>query len=164
MNRLTIAFAALLLAGCASGSTGTSGQAAEEAPNTTSDTAPAQEAPDTSSDVADEEPEPVESTYDASTDDWEVKLKVTEKDCFGSAGCLVTVEPKVTYVGYGEAPEVGTLDITFEISGDEDGEKIETVTIDLTDGMYSFSPITVSTPSESTKPRAKVSEVEWEDF
>lgn len=132
--------AALALAGCAETKTVTG-----TAPSTTAATA--------------EEAAP-SPEYTPATTDFSVKLKVTEKQCFGSAGCNVTVEPKITKVEP-SVPDEGTIDLTFKISGDESGPVIETSTLDLADGTYSVSEIWLSTPSSGVTPTAKVTEIEY---
>ena len=131
----------LALAGCA---------------GTTTDTKSVEQ-PQTTTDVAEETPTP---TPDApTTEDFAVKLKIKEQQCFGSAGCNVTVEPKISIVGV--VPEEGTADLTFKISGDESGSVIETAELDLAGGTYSTSEIYLSTSSSGVVPKAKITEVEY---
>lgn len=91
--------------------------------------------------------------------DFSVDLKIKDKQCFGSAGCNVTAEPDVTYVGPGDIPQ-GNFSLTFEVTGDESGPIIET--LDIRDGKVSdwFSEIWMSTSSSGTEITAEVTEVE----
>ncbi|MBP8882771.1 MAG: hypothetical protein KBG77_16925 [Dermatophilaceae bacterium] len=137
---ITIAAAATLaLAGCAETKT------VSTAPSSTSATAPA---------------EVPSSDYSPSTTDFQVKLKVTDQQCFGSAGCNVTVEPRISKVEP-SVPDEGTIDLTFKVSGDESGPVIETSTLDLADGTYSSSEMWLSTSSSGVTPKAKVTEIEY---
>lgn len=148
MNTMTavgaVAFtAALTLAGCAT-----------TEPNTNS-------APVTATDVAEETPTPSQAT--PTVDDFTVKLKVTSKQCFGSAGCNVTVEPKIGWDSTG-LPTEGTVDLTYKVIGDESGSIIETAELDLAEGTYMSSEIMMSTPSSGVTPMAKITEVEYNNL
>jgi hypothetical protein len=93
-----------------------------------------------------------------SPSDFTVDLKVKDKQCFGSAGCNVTAEPDVTYVGPGDVPQ-GSYSVTFEVTGDSAGPIIQT--LEVQDGKVSdwFPEIFMSTPSSGTEIRAEVTEV-----
>lgn len=95
------------------------------------------------------------------TSDVEVSLKTTEKQCFGSAGCNVTVEPKIAVSSAMKAQTEGTVDVTFKVTGDESGPVIETAELDLASQQYSVSEIYLSTSSSGVKPKAIVTEVEY---
>lgn len=101
------------------------------------------------------EPSPVAPT----ADDFAIKLKVKEQQCFGSAGCNVTVEPKLSIAGV--IPDEGTAEITFKVSGDESGPLIETIEADLASGTYDSSDIFMSTSSSGIVPKAKITDVEY---
>lgn len=81
---------------------------------------------------------PTESSSDAEPADYkpkksdvELKLKTKDKQCFGSAGCNVTVEPRVTLdTGI---PDNGTLTIYYTIKGAEDGALKGNIEVDLSD-------------------------------
>lgn len=102
--------------------------------------------------VEQDEPEPVMPT----AKDFTVTLKTTSKQCFGSAGCNVTVEPDITYSGVTGLDGV-TCDITYEITGDESGTVVETAIGDAE--SVSYYPTMLSTPSSSTEVDAKVNDV-----
>lgn len=122
------------------------------APKTeTADVAPAVEETPTAA----AEPSPVAPT----AGDFAIKLKVKEQQCFGSAGCNLTVEPKLSIVG--NIPDEGTAEITFRVSGDESGPLIETIEADLSSGMYDSSEIFMGTSSSGIVPKAKITDVEY---
>lgn len=91
--------------------------------------------------------------------DFAIKLKIKEQQCFGSAGCNVTVEPKLSIVG--DIPGEGTAEITFKVSGDESGALIETIEADLASGTYDSSEILMGTSSSGIVPKAKITDVEY---
>lgn len=130
MKPPALLLAALLLAGCTAptvavqvpGATSTS---ATPTPTTT-------EADDSDTDDSDTDDSSDEVTV--AKDDFLIDLKITEKQCFGSAGCLVTTKASVTYVGVYETDELPSLiDITYKIKGAEDPY---TATIEMEDGKY----------------------------
>lgn len=92
-------------------------------------------------------------------DDFSMELRTSERQCFGSAGCNVTVEPDITYLGLSEDLDPNaTYEITYEITGDEDGPIIATA--ELTNGEdLSMSGSVVGTPSTSTKVTVEITEV-----
>lgn len=107
-----------------------------------------------------EEPEP-ESAYATPTaSDFTVELKVKSQKCFGSAGCLVTVSPHLSYDGLtSELDPAAYYDITYRITGDEDGPVIET--LELTGGEdVTYNDVVISTSSSSVEPEAEVTDVE----
>lgn len=98
---------------------------------------------------------------DLTSDDLIVTFKITHKQCFGSAGCNVTVSPNISYIGL-DSDSIDpdkTYEITYEISGDESGTTIETAT--LTDRTsLSLTPSMLSTTSSATKITGEVTDVE----
>jgi hypothetical protein len=101
-------------------------------------------------------PEPSAEPESVQPSDLEITLEVTEKQCFGSAGCNVTVEPTLTPNTL--AAIAGGYRVTYEISGDQDGPVIETLSVD-TDGTYSYETSTISTASKNIVPKATVTSV-----
>ena len=134
--------AAALLAGCSAGETEQVAVGQQDAP-AVEQTTPA------------EDPTPAAPT----AADFAIMLKVKEQQCFGSAGCNVTVEPKLTILG--EVPEEGTAEMTFKVSRDESGPVIETIEADLASGTYRSSDILMSTTSSGVVPKAKITDVEY---
>lgn len=102
--------------------------------------------------VEEPEPEPTYAELDAS--DFTIEPRTTRRECFGSAGCNLTVEPELSYTGIdGIDP-----DAVYEISGDEDGPVVETAELsDQTTSNLTQSP--VSTASASTEVSAEVTDV-----
>ena len=91
-------------------------------------------------------------------DDFLIELKVTEKQCFGSAGCLVTTKASVTYIGVYETDELPSLiDITYKIKG---ATEPYTATIEMEDGKYSPDVADVETKRKSDTLEAVVTSVE----
>lgn len=51
--------------------------------------------------------------------DFELNLKITSKQCFGSAGCNIEFETLLNYLGSGAEPNT-SWDITYDVQGGED--------------------------------------------
>jgi hypothetical protein len=121
-------------------------------------TSTASSAPD--EDVVTPAAEESERTYAALTAaDFTMELRTTERQCFGSAGCNVTVEPTLSYVGEwnGVDPDA-VYSITYEIRGDKSGPVIETA--ELSDETsLSYTPTLISTVSSSKKVSVKITDV-----
>ncbi|MBD3924295.1 hypothetical protein IEZ26_06650 [Nocardioides cavernae] len=84
-------------------------------------------------------------------------VRVRSKECFGSAGCLVTVQIDPSYVGNQDVT-TGSWEMTYELRGVEDGPVIEIMTLE--DGTFSFpEEQDVSTTSSSSPITAVVTEV-----
>ncbi|ARX81537.1 hypothetical protein SMD44_00935 [Streptomyces alboflavus] len=109
--------------------------------------------------AAAEEPDS-EPTYTVpDTSSFTMTLRTTERQCFGSAGCNVTVEPRLSYDGLSEDLDPGAVyEITYEISGDESGPVIETAELsDRTSLNYTES--TISTASAGVKVSVKITDI-----
>ncbi|WP_430477289.1 hypothetical protein ACQZM9_00105 [Streptomyces sp. P11-1] len=92
-------------------------------------------------------------------EDFTVTLKTTSKQCFGSAGCNITVEPKVSYAGLLPLDPGKEYSITYEVHGSEDGSIIQTM--ELSDQTsLSYRPTVLSTSTSKAKLTAKVTDVE----
>ncbi|MFI5475205.1 hypothetical protein ACIA6D_33990 [Streptomyces cacaoi] len=115
---------------------------------------------DGSVDAAEEsEPEP-EPTYAALTPaDFTMDLRTTKRQCFGSVGCNVTVEPTLSYVGAfnGIDPDA-VYEITYEIRGDQSGPVIETAELS-NETSLNYSQSLISTASSSKKVSVKITDV-----
>ena len=84
-------------------------------------------------------------------------VRVRSKECFGSAGCLVTVQIDPSYVGDQDL-STGSWEMTYELRGVEDGPVIEMMTLES--GTFSFpEEQDVSTTSSSSQISAVVTEV-----
>ncbi|MGW2687356.1 hypothetical protein ACWC6I_29875 [Streptomyces sp. NPDC001414] len=113
-----------------------------------------------SADISATTPEAAEPTYGTvNTASFAIDLKTTSRQCFGSAGCNVTVEPELTYLGDSDGIDPDAVfDITYEIHGDESGSVIETAELsDRTSLKYSESMI--STASASTEVSVEITDV-----
>lgn len=80
-------------------------------------------------DAIDDLPDLEPSYYEPGEDDFELTLNVLEQECFGSAGCNVTVRVEVGFSFVGELDPDTTYEVTYEILGGED-PKINTLTIE----------------------------------
>lgn len=91
-------------------------------------------------------------------DDFTATLKVTDKQCFGSAGCSLTAEPLLECVHTANTLENRTFSVTLTITGDESGPII--TTIDATGTEYSVMPVFLMTRGSGVAPTAKVTDVQ----
>lgn len=78
--------------------------------------------------VTAEPPKPTVRNFNGKPEDFEIGINITEKKCFGSAGCNVTFHIQPSYVGTELIPSSGSLDVTYEVLGGED-QHINTFTI-----------------------------------
>lgn len=108
----------------------------------------------------DEDPTEEPSASGPKKSDFKLKVKVTDKECFGSAGCLVDVKLKLEYSGDSSRLPEGTIDLTYKVTGDEDGPVIGTIELETPDGNYSAPEESLTTRSSSTKIRAKITDLE----
>lgn len=97
------------------------------------------------------------SAFEYTADMFSMTLKVTAKQCFGSAGCNVSVEP-VLSADTTTIPDDASGTLTYEIRGDESGPI--TVTTDLNGTQYSQQQSDLSTSSGSKKITVKITDVE----
>lgn len=111
-------------------------------------------------------PEPVEETstepeYIAlDTDSFLADTKTTATKCYGyGVGCNVTVKPEFTFTGGTDDIDPDkTYEITYQITGDENGPIIETAQLsNRTELTYNDSDL--STRSRSTKIRIEITDV-----
>jgi hypothetical protein len=91
--------------------------------------------------------------------DFTLRVKVTSKQCFGSAGCNIEYEVQPTF-NSGEWSYPNDVDVTFAVTGGEDGPIIGTFTISP-DGNMDTADLTgfASTSRRSIVLKAKVTEV-----
>ncbi|WP_432130607.1 hypothetical protein [Streptomyces tendae] len=104
-----------------------------------------------------EESEPVYLAPDV--EDFTVELRTTRRKCFGSAGCNVTVEPKLAYNGLADDLDPdATFELTYEIRGGGDGPVIETA--ELSDRTtLNFTPSLLTGVPSSAKLSVEITEV-----
>ncbi|MEU9454816.1 hypothetical protein [Streptomyces sp. NPDC048277] len=109
--------------------------------------------------AATETPTPTPSYDDVTADSFTIELRTTKRQCFGTAGCNVTVEPSLTYLGDSESIDPDAVyEITYEIRGDESGPVIETA--ELSDRTsLNYTPSMISTASAGTNVSVEITDV-----
>jgi hypothetical protein len=105
-------------------------------------------------------PEPTETETSGpilTTSNITLSLKTTDKQCFGSAGCNVSVKVEM---GYDGAPlsEDETWEVTYSLTGDESGPIIGS--FEVTGTQYNEQEESLTTKSSKTKVAVKVTGVE----
>lgn len=100
---------------------------------------------------------PVPDTFDYNTAGLTIALKVTSKQCFGSAGCNVTVKPELTVADLASVPDTASGTVTYTITGDDSGPVIGTLTI--TGTQYEGSESDLSTSGSGVVPKAKITDI-----
>ncbi|MEU3743519.1 hypothetical protein AB0E78_41560 [Streptomyces sp. NPDC032198] len=100
-----------------------------------------------------------EPTYETpGVDDFTMTLRTTQRQCFGSAGCNVTVEPRLTYDGLSDLDPDAVYEITYEVSGDDSGPVIETA--ELSDETsLNYTPTSISMASAGKKVSVEITDV-----
>lgn len=89
--------------------------------------------------------------------DFELTPKITDKECFGSAGCNVSFRIDLVYSGQTLDDDTTWL-VTYEVTGIEDGPMIGS--LELTGSTFSAQTETVSTTSQKSKVSIKVTDVQ----
>lgn len=89
-------------------------------------------------------------------DQFQLSLRVTSKKCFGSAGCNVKVKVQAGWAM--TLDPATTWELTYEVTGDEDGPIIDTM--EITGDQYTVNEEHISTPSRSTKLRIKATSID----
>jgi|GEM_PF-5775999 len=124
-------------------------------PNETTPTA-SQPATTPDSDEIQSTPSPEESSYEPTVDDFDVETSIKEQRCFGSAGCNVTLRTEPVYIGT-QTP-TGTWEVTYEISGTDDGPVIRT--FEVIDDQVSFQDeARLSTPDQDAELQIEITDV-----
>lgn len=100
------------------------------------------------------------ANYRPSKSDWTVQTKVTSKECFGSAGCNVTVGIHPQYVGSADLPTTGTIEVTYELTGTQD-PLVDTFTVTNGDEVSYTKSQNVQTKTSGAKIGAKVTSVDY---
>jgi hypothetical protein len=111
--------------------------------------------------TADQPAEPVvepKAEYTPKAGDFKLKVKVLDKQCFGSAGCNVTYRVVPVYTGDSFSSD-REAEVTYEVHGLED-TATSTFTMDGTGSANLNSEETGSTTSSGKKLTAKVVDVE----
>ncbi|MFK0062632.1 hypothetical protein ACIQTN_25820 [Streptomyces werraensis] len=136
----------------------------EDRPATTSSSSRATDEPEPVVEDDVEEPDLDLYVTDPTAADFEIELRTKSRQCFGSAGCNLVVEPELTYNGdTSELDPALTYEITYEITGDESGPILQTA--ELTDQTtLTFDTTVISTESRGTELSVEVTGVttsEW---
>ncbi|MFG2267350.1 hypothetical protein [Streptomyces sp. NPDC048720] len=107
--------------------------------------------------AAAEETEPTYTDIDA--DSFTIELRTTKRQCFGSAGCNLTVEPKLSMMIDSSSDDPDAVyEITYEIHGDESGPVIETA--ELSDQTnLNYTPSLIQTASSGTTVSVKITDI-----
>ena len=103
--------------------------------------------------VAEPEPEP-EPQFDRPTkDDFKLKIRKVEENCFGSAGCNATLRVEVGLVGDVEFDPTRTYELRYRIIG---GDDPLLATTEFTGRDYTVNEHFIGTPSADAQLRAVV--------
>ncbi|MFJ6389001.1 hypothetical protein ACIQJT_15475 [Streptomyces sp. NPDC091972] len=106
------------------------------------------------------EPDPEPTYVEVDADSFSIELRTTARQCFGSAGCNVTVEPELTYLGSsGDLDPDAVYEITYEIQGDESGPVIQTAELTNQTNL-SYRSSLVSTASSSTELSVEITNIQ----
>lgn len=89
--------------------------------------------------------------------DFALRPKITDKECFGSAGCSVTLKVQAEYVGPALNPD-DTYEVTYEIRGVEEGPQIGS--FEMTGDTYEVNEEFVDTKSSKSVITIKVTSVD----
>lgn len=115
--------------------------------------------PETTEPETTEDPTP---TFNGKAKDFTIHIKTREKKCFGSAGCNVTFKIDPSYVGTAPLPDSGLIEVTYKVTGGEDGPQVNTFSIDGEGTAHFDSEETISTSSSHRTLKAKVTDVEYD--
>ena len=69
-----------------------------------------------------------DDTYTPVAKDFKLAIKVKSKECFGSAGCVLTYRVDVQYLGQALDPSQ-TWEVTYQVTGGESGPIVNTFTV-----------------------------------
>ncbi len=89
--------------------------------------------------------------------DFKLTIKVTDKECFGSAGCNVGFRVQAGWPSWDQGDR--DYEVTYTITGPEDGAQIGTITVHP-DGTYTGGEGYASTPRSKTVLKVTVTDVE----
>jgi hypothetical protein len=92
-----------------------------------------------------------------SVSDIHLTPKITQKECFGSAGCLLTLKVKFAYDGPALSSDDTWL-VTYDVNGVEDGPLVGS--FEVTGDQYTVNEENVSTKSTKSKVTIKATSVE----
>ena len=98
-------------------------------------------------------PKPTWTPYPLVASNFDVELIIIEKQCFGSAGCLITFEPDLQY--HGGIKLHGQYRLVYEVDG-TDGQGPPQFSVMINGDQYTPSEHTVTTGSEADELSARV--------
>jgi hypothetical protein len=99
------------------------------------------------------------AAYTPTKDDFVVGVKVKKKECFGSAGCLITFRIDPTYIG-DDLADGSSVEVTYKVKGAEGGYT-NTFTMDSDGTAHLDSAEDIQTASSKTKLSAIVTDVDF---
>ena len=106
------------------------------------------------------EPDPTKAAYHPKPKDFKIGVKVLEKHCSGSAGCSITYQIVLSYVGTEGLPAEGAAEVTYVVTG---GEHLIANTLAVKrKETVTFNDEFVDTSSSSRKLTAKVTKVTYD--
>jgi hypothetical protein len=158
---VAIVAGALIVVGGVAGALGSGSEKKAATPVTHSATAsaPSTTAPAVQPPIVEE---PAASYITPTKADFAIKLKILSKECFGSAGCVISYRPQLVenFVNGSTDPSV-TYDVSYTVSGGQDGPISDTI---YATGDQYEQPMdgTAQTVSSGVKLTAKVTAVEAE--
>lgn len=128
------------------------------APRLSGDDAPkADRSSEVNTPVVDEDPTPEPLAF--TKEDFNLRLKILDKQCYGSAGCNVTYKVVPVYAGTDLSDLDGqTIDVTYRVTGPESPE-VHTISFD--GASYDQEDFSTSTPPN---PKLKAAVIRVETF
>jgi hypothetical protein len=115
------------------------------------------------------EPEPSETASaedEIDKSDIKLTIKTRSKKCYGyGVGCSIEYRIEVAAADRTGWPKDGTLDVTYEVTGGQDGPDRDTLTIDLTEWTYEQDGYqSADTSFSGVKLKASVVELEYSEW
>jgi hypothetical protein len=171
-KELSIVIAAVILlsilvsaVGAILGDNGDTATTAQPTPTTTCDLGGCEETLGPTALPADETTEAATTTDlsgNIDKSDIELRIKTLRKKCFGSGGgCDVTYRVVVDRAYMDDWPKTGDIDVSYKVTGPEDGPEYGSVWIWLEDETYEEPwEVVTSTRSRSVELTVKVTDVE----
>jgi len=163
VRTIAIAAGALIVVGAVAGALGSTGSKKAAAPTRTTSSAPSTTAPAVVQPPIIEEPSDTAPAYiTPKKGNFTVTLKTLSKECFDTAGCIVTYRAKLSQsLPTGALDPDVTYDLTYVVHGDESGPQTETMYI-TGDQYEQPSEGIAMTPSSGTKLTVTVTKLEAE--
>lgn len=145
------------LAGCSASDDSEAGPS-----GTVTETVTVEASPETGNDSPDDESateeEPAEEAVgEPQLKDFELRVKITDKQCFGSAGCSIDYDVIPAYTSSAGNFDDLTFDLTYEIKGDESGPIVGT--LEFAEGQYTLQDGSASTSGNQVELVATPTEI-----